>query len=65
MLHGFNFLKLALLSTLVLCIQMPVNLNFFNTRDLYCKCAVHTIKLIVTWLVPNRAIKENYKKIER
>jgi len=48
MLHGFNFLKLALLSTLVLCIQMPVNLNFFNTRDLYCKCAVHTIKLIVT-----------------
>jgi len=27
---------------------MPLILTFFNTRDLYYRCA-HTIKLIVTW----------------
>jgi len=34
MLHGFNFLKLVFLSTLVLRIQIPVILTLFNTRDL-------------------------------
>jgi len=29
------------LSTLFLRIQMPVILSFFNTRDLYCRCAAH------------------------
>jgi len=39
MLHGFNFLKLIFSSTLVLRIQMPVILGFFNIRD--SRCAVH------------------------
>ena len=31
MLHGFNFSKLVLI--------LPIILTFFNTRDLYSKCA--------------------------
>jgi len=43
MLHGFNFSKLVSLSTSFLrIIQMPVILTFFNTRDLYSRCAGHT-----------------------
>jgi len=42
MLHGFNFAKLVLLSTLILPIQMPVILSFFSTRDLYSRCTTHT-----------------------
>ena len=46
---------------------MLVILNFFITRDLYSGCAAHNlIKLIVTWLVPNRAIKGKLqKRVER
>jgi len=39
MLHGFNSSKLVLLSTPCLRIQMPVIPSFFNTRDIYCRCA--------------------------
>jgi len=35
MLHGFNF------SNLFFC-QIPVILTFFNTRDMYSRCAAHT-----------------------
>jgi len=49
---------------------MPVILSLFITRDLYSKtftlCGAHLIKLIVTWFVPDRAIKRKFqKKIER
>jgi len=49
--------------------QMPVILIFLNTRDLCSRCAAHTqppTKLMVTWLIPDRAIKrKSQKRIER
>jgi len=42
MVHGINFSKLNILPTVVLRIQIPVILTFFNTRDLYSRCAAHT-----------------------
>jgi len=52
------------LSTLYfLRIQMPVILSFFNTRDLYCRCASHAqTDSEVRWLVPDRAIKGKSQK---
>jgi len=38
----FNFSKLVFLSTLALRIKMQVILTFFNTTDLYSRCAAHT-----------------------
>jgi len=44
MVHGFNFSELVFWPTLVFTysIQMPVIFTFFNTRDLYSRCAAHT-----------------------
>jgi len=42
MLHGLNFSKLVLLSTLLFTYSDDSNLTFFNTRDQYSMCAVHT-----------------------
>jgi len=38
MLHGFNFSKLVLLSTLI----FTYSNAFFNTMDLHSRCAAHT-----------------------
>jgi len=42
MLHGFNLQKLVVFVNKFLRIAMPVILTFFNTMDLYTRCAVHT-----------------------
>jgi len=42
MLHGFNFSKLVLLSTLIFTYSVAVILSFFITRHPHSKCVAHT-----------------------
>ena len=63
MLHGFNFSKLFFLPTLVFTHSKASNCHILQHHGPTLQvCGAHPIKLIVTWLVPDRAIK---KKITR
>jgi len=58
MLHGFNFSKLFFLPTLVFTHSKASNCHILQHHGPTLQvCGAHPIKLIVTWLVPDRAIK--------
>jgi len=58
MLHGFNFSKLVLLSTLIFMYSNAGNSHILQYQGpILWVCGAHPIKLIVAWLVPDRAIK--------
>jgi len=63
MLNGFNVLKLAFLSTLILRIQMPVIVSFFITRVFFSRCTAH-VQSNWLWrdLFQTVGSRENYKK---
>jgi len=67
MLHGLHFSKLVLLSTLIFTHSNASNSQLLHYQGLLVQvCGAHPIKLIVTWLVPDRAIKgKSQKRIER
>jgi len=63
MLHEFNFSELVVLSTLVFTCWNVSNSHIFQYQEPILQvCGVQPIKLIVAWLSPDRARKENHKK---
>jgi len=58
MLHGFNFSKLVLMSTLIFTYSNSSNSQLLQYQGPILQvCGAYPIKLIVTSLVPDRAIK--------
>ena len=63
MLHGFNFSKLVLLSTLIFTYWNACNSQLLQyQRPMLQGCEAHPIKLIAAWLVPDRAVKGKSQK---
>jgi len=64
MLHGFNFSKLVLLSTLIFAYSNASNSQLLHYQGpIVYVCGAHQTKVIVTWLVPDRVIKGKSLKV--
>ena len=62
MLHGFSFLKLVMLSTLIFTYWNASNSHIFNTGTYTLSVRRTPNQMIVTWIFPDRAIKGQSQK---